>query len=78
MIGRFSTRAVWYATLGVASFLLSTIGLQILVPRSATLQGLFHASASGGATLADGSSSCVVAKKDLKNEVFFVSCGGFF
>ena len=64
--------------LGVVSFVLTVACLQILVPRSATLQNIFHASTLGGGVFADSGSACVLEKKDLKNEVFFVSCGGFF
>lgn len=73
-----SARGIRYAVLGITSFLLTFAGLQAFVPHSVILQNILLIGKPAGGVLADSGSACVLTKKDLKNDVFFVSCGGFF
>jgi hypothetical protein len=77
MIPHISFKGVRYAVLGIVSLALTAIGIQVLMSRSTAIQNLLHTSMSKGAVYADNGSACII-KKDLKDEVFFVSCGGFF
>lgn len=71
-ISRYWLRNV---VLGVLAFTVTIAGLALVLPRLQTIQALSWL--SGTDTTQKLTNACVPAK-DLKKEVFFVSCGGFF
>ncbi|MFA7310041.1 MAG: hypothetical protein WC050_04005 [Candidatus Paceibacterota bacterium] len=74
-----NARGVRLAMLGVATCAITFVGLQALVPRSAALQSLLALLHRGPSPLATAQNAmCESPAKNLQDEVFFVSCGGFF